>query len=300
MSSSGNLCGNMDFIKLMELQIDGNELSRNKEELDKFIGKYSKNHMELKFMVNGYRLISKSEKKIELPPIIITEVFPFKSKDEKFEIAYKKSEIFEATLAYVFQTPKNHTIRVSAGNGTIFPISRNYANNFYVNNIFMVDDVEKDWNSKKEVLVKYLDYFLKNEIDVLPILWYGKGLVSNDKTSSFLNFYRCIEVLSKLHYIKIKSEIRQIIEEPLNIMDKKTEIQSIYGMVGIPERMVIPFFLEEQGIQKQTYEKWRKFRNKMTHGELTLELNDEFRHEFSNLHNTAKTTLNEWITNYFK
>ena len=288
----------MDFIQLMELQIDGNELSRNKDELDEFIEQYSKNHLELKFIVNGHRLILEDGVEIELPHIIITKVFQF-NENNKFEVVYKKSEIFESILAYVFQTPINHTIRVSAGTGTIFPMSRNYVDNFYIHNILMVDDVEEDWNSKKETLIKYLDYFLENEIDALPILWYGKGLTSNDKTSSFLNFYRCIEVLSRSHIEKINSEVRKIIEEPMNVMDKKTDIQSIYDMVGIPKRMMIPLFLKEHGIQKQTYEKWRKFRNEMTHGKLTLELNDEFRHESSNLHNTAETTLNEWIANYF-
>ena len=290
----------MDFAQLMGLEIDGNELSRNKEELDKFIKNYSENHIELKFIVSGYRLILKNDEIIEIPHIIITKVFPYKNKEDKFEIAYKKSEIFEAILAYVFQTPKNHTIRVSAGNGTIFPIGKNYGIDLHVTNIFMMDDVQKDWISKKEVLIKYVDYFFEHEIDALPILWYGKGLISNDKTSAFLNFYRCIEVLSKYHLKKINSEIRQIIKEPLNIMGKKTEIQNIYKKVGIPEKMMIPLLLEENGIQKQTYDKWRKFRNLMTHGELTLELNDEFRHESSNLFNTAKTTLDEWIKNCFQ
>lgn len=290
----------MDFAQLMGLEIDGNELSRNKEELDIFIKNYSENHIELKFIVNGYRLILKNDTQIDLPHIIITKVFSYKNKEDKFEIAYKKSEIFEAILAYVFQTPKNHTIRVSAGNGTIFPIGKNYGIDLHVTNIFMMDDVQKDWISKKEVLIKYVDYFFEHEIDALPILWYGKGLISNDKTSAFLNFYRCIEVLSKYHLKKINSEIRQIIKEPLNIMGKKTEIQNIYKKVGIPEKMMIPLLLEENGIQKQTYDKWRKFRNLMTHGELTLELNDEFRHESSNLFNTAKTTLDEWIKNCFQ
>ena len=290
----------MDFAQLMGLEIDGNELSRNKEELDKFIKNYSENHIELKFIVNGYRLILKNDTQIDLPHIIITKLFSYKNKEDKFEIAYKKSEIFEAILAYVFQTPKNHTIRVSAGNGTIFPIGKNYGIDLHVTNIFMMDDVQKDWISKKEVLIKYVEYFFEHEIDALPILWYGKGLISNDKTSAFLNFYRCIEVLSKYHLKKINSEIRQIIKEPLNIMGKKTEIQNIYKKVGIPEKMMIPLLLEENGIQKQTYDKWRKFRNLMTHGELTLELNDEFRHESSNLFNTAKTTLDEWIKNCFQ
>lgn len=256
----------MNYVELMELEIDGDELSRNQEELDKFINKYSKNHVELKFLVNGYQLVLENKKKLNLPSFRIIKVFPFEE-GKKFEIALKKPKIFEALLAYVFNGPKNHTVRFSAGNGTIFPITRNYHDDIYLKSIITTNimvtnfDVEKDWKSKQETISKYVDFFLDHETDALPILWYGKGLISNDRTSAFLDFYRCVEILSKI------------------------------------EKRKIPFFLEEHGIQKQTYEKWKKFRNLMTHGEFTYELNDEFGHELSNLHKTTKTALDAWITN---
>lgn len=290
----------MSYVQLRELQIDGHELSRNQDELEQFIAKYSKNHVELKFMVNGYQLISENQKELILPSLFVTKVFPFKE-GKKFEVAWKKIEIFEALLAYIFQNPKNHSVRFSAGNGTLFPITRNYGPDIYASNIMMAkNDVDNDWKSKQEILHKYLDFFFEHEIDALPILWYGKGLIANDKTSAFLHFYRCIEILSKIHLEKINSEIREIIEKPLNVGTKKSRIQKIYGHAGIPVRMMIPLYLEEHEIQEQTYEKWRKFRNKMTHGELTLELNDEFRDEMSNLHNTAKKALDAWMIDYFK
>jgi len=289
----------MDYVQLKELEIDGNELIRTREELDKFIKKYSKNHVELKFLVNGYQLVLENKKRINLPSFRIIKVFPFEG-EKNFEIAWKKSEIFEALLAYVFQGRKNHTIRISAGNGTLFPIPRNYVGDSYSRSIMMTDfDVEKDWKSKQETISKYVDYFLEHETNALPILWYGKGLISNDKTSAFLDFYRCIEMLSKIYFKERISEIRHIIEKPLGVMNKNPEIQKIYDNLGIPEYMKIPLFLEEHGIQKQNYEKWRKFRNSMTNGELTYELNDEFRHELSKLYSIAKTTLDEWITSIF-
>ena len=290
----------MDYVQLIELEIDVNELNRNQEELEKFINKYSKNHVELKFLVSGFQMILKNKKRLNLPSFRIVKVFPFEE-GKKFEIAWKKTEIFEALLAYVFQGRKNHTIRFSAGNGTIFPITRNYGSDIYSMKIMMGDlDVEKDWKSKQETISKYADYFFEHETDALPILWYGKGLISNDKTSAFLDFYRCIEILSKIYLKEQNSEIRHVIEKPLDVRNKNPEIQKIYENAGIPEKMKIPLFLEEHGIQKQTHEKWRKFRNSMTHGELTYELNDEFRQELSNLHNITKIALDAWITNYFK
>lgn len=288
----------MNYVSFKELSINQNELTRTQDELEQFIKKYSENHIEIKFMVNGYKLILDNNNEIDLNSFSLTKVFQIKS-DRKFEIALKKVDILTTLLAYIFNSPKNHSIRFSAGNGMLFPRIMNYNYKNYLINI-MTDqfNVEKDWHLKHETFLKYSDYFIDHETDALPIFWYGKGLISNDSTSAFLNFYRCIEVLSRSYFTEINSSIRNIIENELNIKEKNSEIQEIYKSVSITKRFMFPLFLEEQGIQKQTYQKWRDFRNKLTHGE-SLEFNNEFIHELVNLKNNTKTILDAKITDYF-
>ena len=279
----------MDYVRITGLPVaDG--LLRSKDELDLFVKKYSKNHFEIKFMVSGYKLISENDAEITLDSFYLTKVFPFE-RDEKFEIARKKIDILTTLLAYIFNGPKNHSIRFSAGNGTLFPLTReDKLENYMINIMSSKIDVETDWQLKQKQFLRYSDYFIDHETDALPIFWYGKGLISNDSTSSFLNFYRCIEVLSKVHRLEINSQIREIIEKKMNIEEKKTEIQKIYKSVSIPKKFKLPLFLEEQGIQKQTYQKWREFRNKLTHGD-SLEFDNEFIRELANLQHNTKTIL---------
>lgn len=279
----------MNYVRITELPVaDG--LLRSGDELNIFMEKYSKNHFEIKFMVSGYKLISEYDAEIILDSFSLTKVFPFE-RDEKIEIARKKIDILTTLLAYIFNGPKNHSIRFSAGNGTLFPLTRkNEIENYMINIMTAKIDVETDWQLKQKQFLRYSDYFIDHEMDALPIFWYGKGLISNDSTSSFLNFYRCIEVLSKVHRLEINSQIRDIIEKKFNIEEKKTEIQKIYKSVSIPEKFKLPLFLEEQGIQKQTYQKWRKFRNMLTHGD-SLEFDNEFIRELANLQHNTKSIL---------
>jgi len=261
-----NSSDKMKYVNFTELSV-ANELFRTENELDLFVKKFSKNHFEIKFLVNGYKLISENDNEIELNSFSLTKVFPFKM-NEKFEIAIKKIDILTTLLTYIFNGPKNHSIRFSAGNGTLIPRTMEYKYEDYLINIMTNQiDVETDWQLKQEKFLRYSDYFIDHETDALPIFWYGKGLISNDSTSAFLNFYRCIEVLSKVHLAEINSLIREIIEIKLNIKEREPEIQKIYKSVSIPKWSKLPLFLEEQGIQKQTYEKWKEFRNKLTHGE---------------------------------
>lgn len=279
----------MEYVEVIELPVaDG--LLRSKDELDIFVKKYSKNHFEIKFMISGYKLISENDAEITLDSFSLTKVFPFE-KDDKIEIARKKIDILTTLLAYLFNGPKNHSIRFSAGNGTLLPLTReDKLENYMINIIAGKIDVETDWQLKQKQFLRYSNYFIDHETDALPIFWYGKGLISNDSTSSFLNFYRCIEVLSKAHRLEINSQIRDIIEKKLNVEVKKPEIRKIYKSVSIPEKFKLPLFLEEQGIQKQTYQKWREFRNKLTHGD-SLEFDNEFIHELANLQHNTKAIL---------
>ena len=292
-----NSSDKMKYVSFTELSV-ANELFRTENELDLFVKKFSKNHFEIKFLVNGYKLISENDNEIELNSFSLTKVFPFKM-NEKFEIAIKKIDILTTLLTYIFNGPKNHSIRFSAGNGTLIPRTMEYKYEDYLINIMTNQiDVETDWQLKQEKFLRYSDYFIDYETDALPIFWYGKGLISNDSTSAFLNFYRCIEVLSKVHLAEINSLIREIIEIKLNIKEREPEIQKIYKSVSIPKWSKLPLFLEEQGIQKQTYEKWKEFRNKLTHGE-SLEFNNEFIRELANLQNNTKKILDEKISELF-
>ena len=292
-----NSSDKMKYVSFTELSV-ANELFRTENELDLFVKKFSKNHFEIKFLVNGYKLISENDNEIELNSFSLTKVFPFKM-NEKFEIAIKKIDILTTLLTYIFNGPKNHSIRFSAGNGTLIPRTMEYKYEDYLINIMTNQiDVETDWQLKQEKFLRYSDYFIDHETDALPIFWYGKGLISNDSTSAFLNFYRCIEVLSKVHLAEINSLIREIIEIKLNIKEREPEIQKIYKSVSIPKWSKLPLFLEEQGIQKQTYEKWKEFRNKLTHGE-SLEFNNEFIRELANLQNNTKKILDEKISELF-
>jgi len=246
-----NSSDKMKYVNFTELSV-ANELFRTENELDLFVKKFSKNHFEIKFLVNGYKLISENDNEIELNSFSLTKVFPFKM-NEKFEIAIKKIDILTTLLTYIFNGPKNHSIRFSAGNGTLIPRTMEYKYEDYLINIMTNQiDVETDWQLKQEKFLRYSDYFIDHETDALPIFWYGKGLISNDSTSAFLNFYRCIEVLSKVHLAEINSLIREIIEIKLNIKEREPEIQKIYKSVSIPKWSKLPLFLEEQGIQKQT------------------------------------------------
>ena len=288
----------MNYVSLKELSINQNELTRTQDELEQFIKKYSVNHIEIKFIVNGYKLISESNNEIDLNSFSLTKVFPIES-DRKIEIAWKKVDILTTLLAYIFNSPKNHSIRISAGNGMLIPrIMNNNYENYPINIMTAQFNVEKDWHLKHETFLKYSDYFIDYETDALPIFWYGKGLLSNDSTSAFLNFYRCIEVLSRSYFTEINSHVRNIIESELNIKDKNSEIQDIYKSVSIPKRFMFPLFLEEKGIQKQTYQNWRDFRNKLPHGE-SLEFNNELINELVNLKNNTKTILDAKIADYF-
>ena len=283
----------MKYLSFTDLSV-ANELLRSEDELNLFVKKYSKNHLEIKFLISGYKLILENGNDIELNSFILTKVFPFE-KSEKFEIAIKKIDILTTLLTYIFNGPKNHSVRYSAGNGTLFPRTMEYKYEDYLIKIIASQiDVEIDWQLKQEKFLRYSDYFIDHETDALPIFWYGKGLISNDSTSAFLNFYRCVEVLSKVYLIEINSQIRDIIEKKLNIEEKKPEIQKIYKSVSIPKMSKLPLFLEEQGIQKQTYNKWKEFRNKLTHGE-SLEFNNEFIRELANLQYNTKTILDAKI-----
>jgi len=287
----------MKYVSFSELSV-ANELFRTENELDLFVKKFSKNHFEIKFLVNGYKLILENDDEIEFNSFSLTKVFPFEM-NEKFEIAIKKIDILTTLLTYIFNGPKNHSIRFSAGNGTLIPRTMEYKyENYLINIMTNKIDVETDWQLKQEKFLTYSDYFIDHETDALPIFWYGKGLISNDSTSAFLNFYRCIEVLSKVHFAEINSLIREIIEIKLNIKEREPEIQKIYKSVSIPKWSKLPLFLEEQGIQKQTYEKWKEFRNKLTHGE-SLEFNNEFIRELANLQNNTKKILDEKISELF-
>jgi len=259
----------MRIKSLIPLSIDPDELVRLGGELEAFVEKYSENHLEIKMIINGYEMTLDDGNKVILEPIYLTKVFPDR-KDDKTNIAIKKMEILESLVAYIFDGHKNYSMRYFTGSGSVFPIHRqdnleDFATQILINGDGIVDD----WKSKKELLYKYSDYFLDNEDDSIPIQWYGKAVTVKEFTSSFLHFYRCLEVQAKPH----------------------TELVSSVELIK---------FLEKNGVKKETAQRWKDYRNKLTHGEIgdsNFSVDRELRQEFENLHKTTRYILDKRIKN---
>jgi len=250
-------------------------------------------------IIGGYQIIAEDDTESTLESIKIVKVFEHGG-DEKFQIIYKKIEILESVLSFVFDGTKNHSIRVSAGSGTLAPIHRNYNfDSFFMGpEIGEIDEIITDWKNKEKKLIEYADYFVNNERDILPVLWYSKGVNSNDMTSSFLHFHRSIEVLARRELEELNNELKAIVEDKLKIDSKSSDIQKRSKTIGIPKNIIIPLFLEENEIKNETYNKWRWYRNKLTHadfGNLAFEFDDEFRRESRNLRITARKLISKYI-----
>lgn len=286
--------------EISQIPINRNELSRHDNELEKFKAKYSEKHVEIKMLVSGYKLVSDNGEATILEPFSLIKVFLEEEEGSKFSTIYRKIEILESSLTYAMDAPKDHVIRVSAGSGTLFPIERSYKFDSYMTSFIAMQkrDHKEDWKNKREDFFKISDYLFEQEEKAIPLIWYKKGVLANDVTSTFLNFYRCIEVLARINMEKTDENIRKAIRESMDIENKSGEIRKRCSSVGIPKNVRIPYYLEDKGIGKETYDKWRWYRNKLTHGDyenISFEFDEEFRKEMKNLGMTTRNLLSDYI-----
>jgi hypothetical protein len=269
-------------------------MSRSDEELALFNKEYSAGHVELKLVVYGYDLYIDKKLMTQLDTYSFIKVIVSSG---SLEDDFRKINLLESIVTLAFNTTKSYGIRYSKGSGTLFPINRNFDTEYYPHQLFImkndnVKEIIADWAERKAMIGNYLDrLFKRDDLELMPVYWYSKGVLSNDYLSAFLNFYRAIEVLSRRRWMDLNSKIQGTISRDIGLKNKTTKIEKMFKDVKIPEHQMIPIFFEEYDIH-QDYKKWRQWRNMITHGDLSLEFNSAFINEIQVLRKTVFDLIN--------
>jgi hypothetical protein len=282
----------MEIVQINEIEINPNEFSRSDEELHEFRKRYSEKHIEIKMIVGGLVLKLKTEEEIHLESI--KHILVLESEEgHEFQIIYEVKEIWSLLLAFIFDSDMNYSFRFSFGKGTLFPFHyASHTNEYFMRLTSFKGDILKDWNEKKSRYLRYINCLTGKKEKALPFLWYGKGIFSNDQISSFLNYYRVLELLAREYWINKRSELREIINEKYLSDSDNRELINCYDSINIEKRFVIPLYFEETDLaDKITYNRWRKTRNKLTHGDWSLEFNHAFIEDVSMIRKVAKNAL---------
>lgn len=289
----------MEIIRIDQIGIAQTEMSRTQEEFDRFLKEFSENHLETKIIVGGYKITFRDGNEIILEPFKVVRVFEYDTKN-KFQIAYEVRETWMLLLVFVFGSPIPFSMRFSFGSGTLFPFSHMPRVDNYMSSMLVKErDLEIEWNSKKGLLFEYLDYFTGKKKEALPFLWYGKGVYANDHISTFLNCYKSLELLAKEHWRDMRIGIRKHVAERFLKDGASPELSTIYNSVKLPKKFLMPLYFEETGlVQREKYDKWRKTRNKLTHGDWSVEFDQEFFKDVSEIAGTVKKALNRKLQEY--
>ena len=162
-----------------------------------------------------------------------------------------------------------------------------------------VKNIEECWKNKKKLFLFMVEKFSSLEKEQLPYLWFGRAILTNNNIDRFLNLYRIIELLAIEYSHSISSEIKEQYWESLSIGSKETSVQKYYNMFRIPLRERLPFYLESHNISTSKFNKWRKLRNKITHGDLYLETEEIFRKELAELAKFTSIILRNMLSNKY-
>lgn len=136
---------------------------------------------------------------------------------------------------------------------------------------FRIFDIRDRWKyltNDFEILEKNIKY--KSPLQT-ALIWYTLAKLSKTHLETFMNMYRCIEVLSAEFHQNTENKLREFVENELNMFDQS----AIKNIFRIPAKQKVKSYLKSQCIGGGKVEKILEFRNKIAHGEdYALEWNE--------------------------
>ena len=140
-----------------------------------------------------------------------------------------------------------------------------------------------------EIIEKNIKY--KSPLQT-ALIWYTLAKLSKTHLETFMNMYRCIEVLSAEFHQSTEEKLHRFVKDELNMFDQKV----IQNKFRIPATQKVKSYLKSQYIESGKVEKILGFRNKIAHGEeYALEWNKNLRYTIEEMEEIILIIINQKI-----
>lgn len=157
---------------------------------------------------------------------------------------------------------------------------------------FRLFDISNRWKyltNDFEIVEKNIKY--KSPLQT-ALIWHTLAKLSKTHLETFMNMYRCIEVLSAEFHQNTEDKLHRFVKDELNMFDQKM----IKNKFRIPATQKVKSYLESQCIESGKVEKIRKFRNKIAHGEeYALEWNENLIRTIEEMEEIILTIINRKV-----
>lgn len=226
------------------------------------------NKLKIYFIMDRYVYTKNNEKEIEFDSGFYTKTYelPFSKDKDVYQFFYRHSMrlmslhtlILEDLLPFVAIGLWKHHMRS-------YPLMGSPPDEF---RLFDISDRWKYLTNDFEIIEKNIKY--KSPLQT-ALIWYTLAKLSKTHLETFMNMYRCIEVLSAEFHQNTENKLHRFVKDELNMFDQKV----IQNKFRIPATQKVKSYLKSQYIEGGKVEKILEFRNKIAHGEeYALEWNE--------------------------
>ena len=128
---------------------------------------------------------------------------------------------------------------------------------------FRLFDIRNRWKyltNDFKIIERNIEY--KSPLQT-ALIWHTLAKLSKTHLETFMNMYRCIEVLSAGSYQNTENKLHRFVKDELNMFDQNV----IKNKFRIPATQKVKSYLKSQCIEGGKVEKILGFRNKIAHGE---------------------------------
>lgn len=157
---------------------------------------------------------------------------------------------------------------------------------------FRLFDIRNRWKyltNDFKIIEKNIKY--KSPLQT-ALIWYTLAKLSKTHLETFMNMYRCIEVLSAEFHQNTEKKLHRFVKDELNMFDQK----AIQNKFRIPATQKVKSYLKSQYIESGKVKKISEFRNKIAHGEeYALEWNKSLIYTIEEMEEIIRITINRKI-----